>query len=128
MPSATYELFLAAMRGRRQIVCLYQGHRRELCPILLGRTGLEEKCLAYQFGGDTSAGRLPAAGEWKCLKLRDVRDAVLRDGPWRQSRQSVPPGLQALAARRAGTPPNRPKSLEIWPKNAISLGYPSPMI
>ncbi|MBN9305038.1 MAG: hypothetical protein BGO82_09975 [Devosia sp. 67-54] len=83
MPSATYELFLAAMRGRRQIVCLYQGHRRELCPILLGRTGLEEKCLAYQFGGDTSAGRLPAAGEWKCLKLRDVRDAVLRDGPWR---------------------------------------------
>ena len=82
MASATYELFLRAMREKRQIVCVYQGYRRELCPILLGRTGLEEFSLTFQFGGDTSTGRIPAAGDWKCLKLRDVRDVVLRDGPW----------------------------------------------
>ena len=83
MPSAAYELFLRAMREKRQIVCIYQGHRREICPILLGRTGLEEKSLAFQFAGATSDGPIPAPGEWKCFKLKNVRDVVLRDGPWR---------------------------------------------
>jgi len=30
MPSAAYELFLAAMRERRQVVCVFQGRRREV--------------------------------------------------------------------------------------------------
>lgn len=83
MPSATYELFLRAMRERMQITCVYQGHRREVCPILLGRTGLEEISLAFQFAGDTSDGQIPPPGDWKCLRLSDVRDAALRPGPWR---------------------------------------------
>ena len=82
MPSTTYGLFLAAMRTKKQIVCVYQGHRRELCPILLGRTGLEEKSLVFQFAGDTSEGAIPPPGDWKCLRLAEVRDPVLRDGPW----------------------------------------------
>ena len=83
MPSAPYELFLRAMREKKQIICVYQGHRRDVCPVLLGRTGLEEKSLAFQFGGDTSNGPIRPPGDWKCLKLKDVRDVVLRDGPWR---------------------------------------------
>jgi hypothetical protein len=82
MPSATYALFLAAMRGKKQIVCVYQGHRRQICPILLGRTGLEEKSLAFQFAGDTGDGPIPPPGNWKCLRLSDVRDVTLRDGSW----------------------------------------------
>jgi len=82
MPSATYGLFLTAMRERRQIVCVYQGHRRELCPILLGRTGLEEKSLVFQFAGDTRDGPIPPPGDWKCLKLEGVRDVELRPGRW----------------------------------------------
>ncbi len=82
MASAVHALFLAAMRGRKQIVCVYQGQRREICPILLGRTGLEEKALVFQFGGSTSSGPVAPRGEWKCLRLADVRDAVLRDGDW----------------------------------------------
>ena len=82
MPSATHDLFLRAMRERRQIVCVYQGHRREVCPILLGRTGLEEKSLVFQFGGSTSDGPISPPGYWKCFRLRDVRDATLRDGSW----------------------------------------------
>ena len=82
MASATYALFLDSMRRRRQIVCVYQGHRRELCPILLGRTGLEEKALVFQFGGHTSEGPIPAGGDWKCLKLAEVREVRLQDGPW----------------------------------------------
>ena len=87
MPSTTYALFLTAMRERRQLTCVYQGHAREVCPILLGRTGLEEKALVFQFGGATSAGPVAPPGDWKCLKLAEVRDVALRDGPWHAGRQ-----------------------------------------
>jgi hypothetical protein len=82
MPSATHALFVTAMRERKQIVCAYQGHPRELCPILVGRSGLEEKALVFQFAGRTSSGPISPPGEWKCLKLNDVQDARLRPGPW----------------------------------------------
>ena len=82
MPSRTYEIFLSAMRLRKQIICLYQGHSREICPILLGRTGLEEKSLVFQFAGDTGSGPVPPPGEWKCLRLALVTEATLHDGPW----------------------------------------------
>ena len=82
MSSPTHALFLEAMRKRRQIHCTYQGYRRELCPILLGRTGLEEKALVFQFGGKTSSGAIAAPGAWKCLRLADVRNAVLVEGKW----------------------------------------------
>jgi hypothetical protein len=87
VPSPTYALFLAAMRGTKQIVCTYQGHEREICPILLGRTGLEEKALVFQFGGTGSSGPIGAPGAWKCLRLTDVRNTVLRDGPWHSGGQ-----------------------------------------
>ena len=82
MPSATHALFLRAMREKRQVTCRYQGHPRELCPIILGRSGIEEKALVFQFGGSTSQGPIPAPGEWKCLKLAEVENAVLREGKW----------------------------------------------
>jgi hypothetical protein len=87
MPSETYNLFLKAMRQRQQIVCTYQGYPREICPILLGRTGLEEKSLVFQFAGRTSSGPVGPPGEWKCLKIGDVKNAVLRSGPWHAGTQ-----------------------------------------
>jgi hypothetical protein len=81
MASATHALFLAAMRQRRQVRCIYQGLPREICPILLGRTGLEEKALVFQVGGLTSEGPL-GAPDWKCFALAEVRDAALTEGPW----------------------------------------------
>jgi len=81
MPSSTHALFLTAMRERRQIVCTYQGHRREICPVMLGRTSLEEAALVFQFGGATSDGPLRKP-DWKCFRLSEVRDAVLQDGKW----------------------------------------------
>lgn len=70
------------MRERKPLVCVYGGHRRELCPVILGHdaTG-QEKALTYQFGGGSSSG-LPAGGEWRCLYLARVSVVALRDGPW----------------------------------------------
>jgi hypothetical protein len=82
MPSAVHALFLEAMRDQRPVACTYQGHIREICPIMLGRTGLEEKALVFQFGGATSQGPIRKP-DWKCFKLDEVRDARLIEGRWR---------------------------------------------
>jgi uncharacterized protein with PIN domain len=81
MPSATYKLFVEAMARRQQVLCIYHGYRRELCPFILGRnkTG-EEAVLAFQFAGETSEGRLEKP-EWKCLLLAKVAHVRLRNGP-----------------------------------------------
>lgn len=81
MPSPTYELFATAMAERKQVLCRYDGYRRELCPVILGHTEGAEVVLAFQFGGESSKG-LPPAGQWKCLRLAKVTDARLRDGSW----------------------------------------------
>lgn len=75
-------MFEQALRARKQIVCTYGGHRRELCPVILGHTGGEEKALTFQVGGESGSG-LPPGGEWRCLFLAKVSLASLRDGPWR---------------------------------------------
>jgi hypothetical protein len=81
MPSSKYALFEQAMRQRKQIVCRYRGLRRELCPVILGKSKGQEKALTYQFGGQSRSG-LPRGGEWRCLFLSEVSDIQLRDGPW----------------------------------------------
>ena len=82
MASATYKLFEQAIRRRKQVVCLYGGYRRELCPVILGhkRSG-EEAALTFQFAGESGSG-LPRGGQWRCLLLSGASDVELRDGRW----------------------------------------------
>jgi hypothetical protein len=92
MPSATYRLFAKAMKERKQIVCTYGGHTRELCAILLGHSQRQEKALTFQFGGGSNSG-LPREGEWRCLFLSEVSDVRLRTGTWHSgSSHSQPQG------------------------------------
>ncbi|MCW5697763.1 MAG: hypothetical protein KIS96_13650 [Bauldia sp.] len=65
----------------KQVVCVYRGHRREVCPVVIGHSAGKEKVLTFQFGGGSSSG-LPAGGEWRCLNLSEVGEIALRDGPW----------------------------------------------
>jgi hypothetical protein len=81
MPSAIYRLFAEAMADRKHVICVYDGHLRELCPIILGHSHGQEKALTFQFAGGSSKG-LPPGGEWRCLVLSKVCDIQLRDGPW----------------------------------------------
>jgi hypothetical protein len=81
VPSPTYAQFEEAMRRRQQILCSYDGHPRELCPIILGHTEGQQVALTYQFA-DTSSRPLPPGGQWKCLRLSKVSGVQLRDGPW----------------------------------------------
>jgi hypothetical protein len=81
MPSSTYSLIAEAMTTRRQVVCTYGGYRRELCPVVLGRSDGEEKALFYQFAGSSSS-RLPPGGGWKCMRIAGLKAVRLREGPW----------------------------------------------
>ena len=81
MTSATYDLFARAIRKRRQVLCLYHGAPREICPIMLGHRDGTERVLAWQFAGNNEKGE-PVRGNWKCLSLDEVSEARLRDGPW----------------------------------------------
>jgi hypothetical protein len=81
MSSPTYLLFREAILTRRQVVCIYQGHERHLCPHALGYRYGREKALSFQFGGSSKKG-LPPGGEWRCMFLDGVTDARLRKGAW----------------------------------------------
>lgn len=79
-PSATYQIFEAAMRERRPVVCIYQGHRRAICPVVLGHSDGGETALVFQYAGGSSGGAV--TGDWKCMKLAGVDAAELIDGLW----------------------------------------------
>lgn len=82
MPSRVYDLFSQAMISQKQVLCLYDGYPRKLCPIILGHSNGQEKALTYQFGGQSRSG-LPRAGQWRCLWLDKVSNVQLCEGPWR---------------------------------------------
>jgi hypothetical protein len=81
MPSAVYIVFRNAILAEQQVVCTYNGRRRDLCPHIIGtnRSG-EEVVLAWQFAGESS-GPLP---QWRCLRLANVHDAKARNGSWHE--------------------------------------------
>ena len=81
MPGAVYTLFRNAILGEQQVVCLYGGRLRELCPHIIGTNKRsEEVVLAWQFAGESS-GPLP---QWRCLKLAGVSKARPRSGRWHE--------------------------------------------
>jgi hypothetical protein len=81
MPSRNYVLFRNAILAEQQVICLYEGRHRELCPHIIGtdKRG-EEAVLAWQFAGESSR-PLP---QWRCLKLANVSRARARDGRWHE--------------------------------------------
>jgi hypothetical protein len=79
--SPVFQVFHRAIFQRQQVTCRYGGYRREVCPHVLGHKDGNEVVLVYQFGGE-SARALPPGGEWRCLQLAAIEDAVARAGPW----------------------------------------------
>ncbi len=81
MPNRTYQLFAEAMAARRPVACIYQGHPRTVCPVILGHSDGVEKTLTWQVSGRSSQG--PVHGQWKCLTLSEVEKPVIVEGAWR---------------------------------------------
>lgn len=86
MTSETYDLIRQAIADKQQIIAVYGGHMREMCPhaIGLGPKG-NEQAIFYQFGGTSSKGdasKMPEAEKWRCLPLEGLSDLVVRAGDW----------------------------------------------
>lgn len=80
-PLNTYELIREAILNKQQVVATYRGHRRAMCPHVLGIKGFIRHALFYQFGG-TSEHWLPPSGEWRCMDIDHLLDLTVREGQW----------------------------------------------
>lgn len=80
-PMNSYELIREAILNKQQVVATYRGHRRAMCPHVLGIKGFTRHALFYQFGG-TSEHWLPTAGEWRCMDIDHLLDLTVREGQW----------------------------------------------
>lgn len=90
MVGSVYTALREAVLNKMQIVCVYHGLPREICPHAIGWKHGREKILAYQFAGRSSKG-LPPDGEWRCMFGDEISAVNVRPGPWRTgSRHSRP--------------------------------------
>lgn len=80
-----YEIVRDAIRHKRIVTATYAGHRRVMCPHVIGisKKG-REQALFYQFGGSSSSGLAPAgSGEnWRCIPVANLQDVKASDGDW----------------------------------------------
>lgn len=80
-PSSNYDLIVKAMLQLRPMICVYKGHPRMFCPIILGHSKGQEKTLVFQFGGSTTNGPLRRP-DWKCFFVAELRELALHEGTW----------------------------------------------
>lgn len=70
----------AAIVDRKQISFVAGGHRREMCPHILGTRQGVWHVYGWQFAGDANRGHLP---DWRCIELLSITsDIRVRDGEW----------------------------------------------
>jgi hypothetical protein len=85
----TYALVRRAIEERRQVHAIYDGHRRRMCPHVIGTRHGQPRALFFQFAGGSSRG-LPPGGDWRCLRLDGLTDVSIEDGPWHTRAHSEP--------------------------------------
>jgi hypothetical protein len=79
--SDAYSIVRQAILGKQQIVATYRGHRREMCPHVIGTKDGRQQALFFQFAGSSSSS-LPPGGEWRCIPVEGLIDVVSRSGRW----------------------------------------------
>src|SRR5262245_21923739 len=73
-----------AVVRRLQVVATYKGHRRWMCPHVLGWKNGRAQALFYQFAGGSST-RLGPPGSrdnWRCIPVDALEDVVTSPGEW----------------------------------------------
>ena len=73
-----------ALDERRPVRAGYHRVRRILCPHALGWKNGRLKVLAYQAGGTTTQGTLPAdpRHRWRSMFVDEIEDPIITDDPW----------------------------------------------
>ncbi len=76
-----HQLLAEAIRTRRHVIARYHDEERVFSPHALGTKRGVAHILVYQFAGGSRSG-LPPGGDWRCLKVEDLRDVQLQPGAW----------------------------------------------
>lgn len=81
------DLIVEAIRGKKQVLAIYDGLRREMCPHVVGYKDGNPHCLFYQFAGESSGTIYPqgdprAYQNWRCMDIDKLSNVRLRDGEW----------------------------------------------
>jgi len=86
----SYAIIRQAIINRQQVSLLYHRHLREVCPHAIGTKNGVEHVLTYQFGGKSNSG-LPPQGEWRCMNIGEISEAVAREGDWHSGDAAAKP-------------------------------------
>ena len=80
LPTA-WAVLEAALRQRHPVLVGYHAKQRLVCPHALGWKNARPMLLAYQTGGETSTGTLPAdpRKRWRCLFVDEIDSVVAAD-------------------------------------------------
>ncbi len=88
-PPAAWAVLETALRQRRPVRVCYHGNQRLVCPHALGWKNKRPMLLAYQSGGHTSTGALPAdpRKRWRCMFVDQIDHIVAADpaSPWQSA-------------------------------------------
>lgn len=76
-----YSLLYQAIEEKKQVIAMYDGYLREMCPHVLGSREGVRHVLSFQFAGDSSQG-LPPGGQWKCMEVDGLSNVALKEGLW----------------------------------------------
>jgi hypothetical protein len=87
--SEAHALVRRAIEEKKPLEATYKGHRRRLCPHLLGTRRGRSRALFFQFGGGSNRG-LPPGGDWRCLEIDGLSEVSIGTGPWRTKAHSQP--------------------------------------
>lgn len=81
---STYETIKDAIENLKQIHASYGGYHREMCPHVLGEKNGKMSCLFYQFGGESSSGKIEQESKqnWRCLAIDRLKDVSSVEGQW----------------------------------------------
>jgi hypothetical protein len=84
MGSEVYSIIRQAIIDKKQVIATYDGHRREMCPHVIGTKNGRSQALFYQFGGTSSSGLAPIGSHanWRCIPIARLRDVSTREGAW----------------------------------------------
>ena len=82
-----WDVLEQALRARRPVTIRYHSSDRTVCPHALGWKNGRAKLLAYQTGGTTSTGTLPADARqrWRTLFIDDIEHADNANSPWQSA-------------------------------------------
>jgi hypothetical protein len=71
------------------VEAVFDGHRRQLCPHVIGTRAGEPRALFFQYAGGSRKGLEPGGG-WRCLAIAGLSEVSLHGGEWCSAPRSQP--------------------------------------